>query len=403
MKILQINAVYDISSTGKTTTLLQNHINNNTENICKSAFSYGGSQADGYIIGTSFDRKIHGFLSRFFGKQAWFSKGATKKLLEYVDEYKPDVVHLRNLHGNYINFPMLMKYISENNISTIITLHDCWSFTGKCCHYTVDKCYKWKTGCGNCPRLSKDNKSWFVDRTSSMWKEKKRLYNNVPNLAVIGVSDWITNEGRKSPLFENVKIFKRIYNGIDKSVFFPRETDLRQRFNLSDKRIVLAVASGWSESKGLSEIFRLSDMFDESYRVVMIGAYDGITPDKVIHIPATANQKELAEWYSTADVFITMSREETFGKVSAEALMCGTPIVCYNSTANPELVGENCGYVCKSGEIEEFKELIEKVVNNGKEAYCKSCTEFANGNFSFEKCFEEHLKLYEELQMMSEK
>ena len=189
MKILQINAVYNISSTGKTTTLLQNYINNNTEHTCKSAFSYGGSNEDGYVIGNHVDRKVHGFFSRLFGKQGWFSKKETKKLLRYIDSYKPDVVHLRNLHGNYVNFPMLMKYISKNNISTVITLHDCWPFTGKCCHYTVDKCYKWQTGCGNCPRLSKDNKSWFIDRTASMWREKKQIYDNVPNLAVIGVSD----------------------------------------------------------------------------------------------------------------------------------------------------------------------------------------------------------------------
>ena len=135
----------------------------------------------------------------------------------------------------------------------------------------------------------------------------------------------------------------------------------------------------------------------------MVGAYSGTTPDKIIHIPATQNQKELAEWYSTADVFITVSREETFGKVSAEALMCGTPIVCYNSTANPELVGEKCGYVCQSGEIEEFKELVEKVVNEGKENYQKACVEFAGSNFSSQNCFEEHLKFYQELLMVNSK
>ena len=396
MKILQINAVYNIGSTGRIASSIQNFMNE-TGHTCKTAFCYGGAENDGYIIGGRIERNIHGILSRLFGKQAWFSKKETKKLLEYVEFYNPDLIQLHNLHGNYINFPMLMKYIAKKNIPTVITLHDCWPFTGKCCHYTVDKCYKWQTGCGNCPRLAKDNKSWFMDRTSSMWKEKKQLYDNVPNLAVIGVSDWITNEGKKSPLFENVKIFRRIYNGIDSSVFFPLESNLRQKYNLSDKHVVLAVASGWSESKGLSEIFKLSKMLDESYRIVMVGTYSGTTPDKIIHIPATENQKELAEWYSTADVFITMSREETFGKVSAEALMCGTPIVCYNSTANPELVGENCGYVCHSGEIEEFKELVENIVRKGKEAYRVSCTEFANSSFSFERCFEEHLKLYQDL------
>lgn len=397
MKVLQINAVYGFLSTGIITKDICDMLEKNGEKICVATQRTTINADNVYIVGNTLDWKYHALHSRIFGKQGYASKGATKKLIKWMDTEKPDIVHLHNLHSNYLNLPILMEYLSVNNIPTVITLHDCWPFTGKCCHYTVDGCYKWQTGCGNCPRLKKDNESWFFDKTSYLWNKKREMYNSIPRLAVVGVSDWITNESRKSPLFENAKIFKRIYNGFDSEIFSCFEGDLRMRYNLLNKKIILAVASVWLESKGLSDILKLSRMIDDDCRIVLIGSISAELPKNVINIPATSNQKELAEWYSAADVFITMSKEEAFGRVSAEALMCGTPIVCYDSTANPELVGENCGYVCPYGDIEQFKNFVEKILKDGKEKYHKTCIEFAQEKFNNEKCLEEYLKLYREL------
>lgn len=397
MKVLQINAVYGFLSTGIIAKDICDMLERKGEQIAVATQRTTVNADNVYIVGNKPDWKYHALHSRIFGKQGYASKGATKRLLKWMDKEKPDIVHLHNLHSNYLNLPILMEYLSVNNIPTVITLHDCWPFTGKCCHYTVDGCYKWQTGCGNCPRLKKDNESWFFDKTSYLWNKKREMYNSIPCLAVVGVSDWITNESRKSPLFENAKIFKRIYNGFDSEIFSCFEGDLRIRYNLLNKKIILAVASVWLESKGLSDILKLSRMIDDDCRIVLIGSISAELPKNVINIPATSNQKELAEWYSAADVFITMSKEEAFGRVSAEALMCGTPIVCYDSTANPELVGENCGYVCPYGDIEQFKNFVEKILKDGKEKYHKTCIEFAQEKFNNEKCLEEYLKLYREL------
>ncbi len=398
MKILQINAVYNIGSTGRINADLQNYINTHTDHICKTAFSYGGVAEDGYIIGDKLDRNIHGFLSRFFGKQAWFSYKETKKLLKFIDNYSPDVIQLGNLHGNYINFPILMKYIAKKDIATVITLHDCWPFTGKCCHYTVDECFRWKTGCHNCPRLGKDNASWFMDKTEQLWNEKRKLFGNVPRLAVVGVSKWITNASKESPLMENAKYFTHIYNGIDESKFKPTPSDIKERYNLKDKKIVLGVASGWMACKGLNDVVELSKILPDDCQIVLVGnILEPIDDCDIINIPATENIEELVKWYSAADVFINMSKEETFGKVSAEALMCGTPVVCFNSTANPELVGENCGYVCDSNSVEDYKALVMKVIENGKSFYYSSCIDFAKNSFNIEKSHKEYIKLYETL------
>ena len=398
MKILQINAVYNIGSTGRNKADFQKFANNNTEHICKTAFSYGGTKDDGYIIGNKYDRKIHGVLSRLFGKQAWFSHHETKKLLKYIDEFSPDIIQLGNLHGNYINFPMLIKYIARKDIATVITLHDCWAFTGRCCHYTVDGCFLWQTGCHDCPRLKKDNPSWFTDKTPQLWKEKRMLLGSIPRLAIVGVSKWIVNESKKSPLTENAKMYAHIYNGIDGKIFKPVESDIRKKYNLENKKIVLGVSSGWLQCKGLYDIVELSKMLPDDCQVVLVGKITEPLPEcNIINIPATEDVHELAQWYSAADVFINMSKEETFGKVSAEALMCGTPVVCYNSTANPELIGENCGYVCDCDSVEAYKELVMKVLNDGKSVYSDSCINFASQNFNVEKNYNEYINLYKSL------
>lgn len=398
MKILQINAVYNLSSTGKLNADFQNYVNSHTEHTCKTAFSYGGTVEDGYIIGSDFDRRIHGFLSRLTGKQAWYSKQTTKNLINYIDEYSPDIIQLGNLHGNYINFPMLVDYIAKKDIATVFTLHDCWAFTGRCTHYTIDKCYKWKTGCFECPRLSKDNNSWFIDKSKELWQEKRLLWGKIPRLAMVGVSQWILDEAKKSPLMENVKIFKRIYNSLDSNTFKPVTSNIREQYGLTDKKIILGVSPGWIECKGIFEIIELCKVLPDDYQIVLVGKMSSSIPKgNIIHIPATEDVNELAKWYSAADVFITMSMEETFGKVSAEALLCGTPVVCLNSTASPELIGDGCGYVCKSNTVEEFKDLVIKVVENGKDYYSDSCIKFARENFNTEKNLQEYLNLYEEL------
>ena len=183
MKIIQINAVNALSSTGRITLELNDFF---MENGCNSVIAYSKGPSviasNEYKIGCNLDTKIHGLLSRITGKQGYFSYFATKKLLRFMDEYFPDVVILHNLHGNYINLPILLKYLAKRDIATVAVLHDCWFYTGKCCHYTTQKCYKWKESCGNCPQLKKYNKSWFFDRTKQMHRDKIKLFSAIPRL-----------------------------------------------------------------------------------------------------------------------------------------------------------------------------------------------------------------------------
>ncbi len=400
MKILQINAVYRKGSTGRTCKELSEYING-TDNTCYSVYAYGSTDNSyTHRMSTSTDIRFHSFMSRLTGKQGYFSVLSTKRLINYINDLKPDVVHLRNLHGNYINLPLLLEHLADKDIPTVVTLHDCWFYTGKCCHYTVTGCYKWKQGCYKCPSLRKDNKSWFIDATASMWKRKKQLFEKIPRLAVVGVSDWITSEARESYL-SCARILRRIYNWIDLNVFYPKDEteDVRHRLNITGKKVILGVASFWDDSKGLKDFVSLSRILSDDYVIVLIGRLnaDIELSRNMIHIPVTESLSELTEYYSMADVFVTLSVEESFGKVSAEALACGTPVVCCNSTANPELVGNGCGRVVEPGDINAFAAAVYELSNKDKKEISSHCRSFAEKNFNKNDRIEDYLSLYREL------
>ena len=397
MKVLQINAVSGIRSTGRICVEIADYLNNNgSEGYI--AHSAGLPYEKGYRIGTPIGIKLHGLYSRVFGMQAYFSKNGTKKLIKYIEVLKPDIVHLHNLHGNYINLKLLLEYLAEKDIPSVLTLHDCWFFTGKCTYYTVDGCYKWQVGCEDCPRLKKDNPSWFLDCTKKMYRDKKEWLGKIPRLAVVGVSDWITNEARKSYL-SSAKILTRIYNWNDIDIFKPVITDMRFKLGLESKFIILGVSSGWSSAKGLDNFINLANLISYDMVIILVGDMSAKVnlPKNIIHIKETHNINELVEYYSMADVFMNFSLEETFGKVTAEALACGTPAIAINSTANPELLGDGCGYVVEKDDIGGVVEYIREIKRQGKDSYSKHCVAYARHNFCMDDIIQEYVALYKKL------
>jgi len=401
MKVLQINAVGGIRSTGRLSSEIDDYLNANGHEGYQ-AYSYGKSGSHSYIIGSTLDHKTHAFLSHLFGLQAYFSHFSTMKLLKHIEKIKPDVVHLHNLHNNFINLKMLTSFLSKNKIPTLYTQHDCWGFTGKCGHFTVTDCYRWKTGCGECPRLKKDNKSWFFDRTHKMVRDKKKWFGSIPKLAVVGVSDWLTEHASKAPVFGNAISFRRIYNWVDLEKFKPLITSTEEKerlLGLKDKFIILGVASGWGKDKGLESFLGLAKLLPEDMKIVLVGRMSSgvILPHNIVHIRETHNVDEMVEFYNMADVFVHLSPEETFGMVTAEALACGTPAIVLNCTANPEVVGEGCGYVAESDYAEEILTLINEVKSKGKSFFSEKCIAFARENFNKEDRIKDYINCYEEL------
>lgn len=398
MKILQINAVNGIGSTGRTTREIDLYLKKRKhESIV--AYSEGCSSENSYKIGNLIEKKMHALLSRLFGLQGYFSRNGTKNLIKYIKKENPDVIRLGNLHANYINIPMLLKFIYKNNIPTIITLDDCFFFTGKCTHYTEEGCYKWQYGCNKCPKLREDNPSWFLDRTHKAWSDKKKMYSKIPILGVVGVSEWITNEARKS-ILSSATYLETIYNWVDLDTFKPIDSNkIKEQLLIQDKFVILGVASEWSDSKGLNYFIDISSKLSKDELIVLVGDIPiGINlPKNIINIDRTHNVEELVEYYSMADVFLQLSLEETFGKVTAEALACGTPVVVFDSTANSELVGKKCGYMVKPSESNDIYKYIKKIKNNSKKYYSSTCRRFAVENFNKDEKILEYIKLCENL------
>ncbi|MBC9785832.1 glycosyltransferase [Heliobacterium chlorum] len=398
MKVLHINAISGFRSTGRICVEIADYLNHNGHEGY-IAYSYGLPYWNGYKIGTKFEIKLHGLWSRVFGLQGYFSKNGTSKLIEYIKNLNPDVIHLHNLHGNFINLKMLFNYLAENDVATVLTLHDCWFYTGKCTHYTVDGCYKWQQGCEQCSRLKKDNPSWFFDRTKIMYNDKKEWFKHIPRLAVIGVSEWITKEARKS-ILSSAKIITRIYNWVDTGVYKPVDgTGLRRKLGVENKFVILGVSSGWNHQKGLDHFIELSRRIPENMRIVLVGIISGANslPSNIIHLNETHDVHELVEIYSSADLFLNLSLEETFGKVTAEALACGTPAVVIKSTASPEIIGGRCGYIIDKLDYTQLLKVMMKVKERGKQYYSDHCISFVKKTFGKDDRLADYIHVYEKI------
>ena len=397
MKVLQVNSVCGRGSTGKLALQISEYL---TEQGVENDIAYGFGTTDAknaFRFSTMPEAHLHSFLSRRFCKQGYGSHVATRQLIRAIKRRSPDVVHLHNIHGHYLNFKMLFGYLNKTDIKVVWTFHDCWPMTGKCTHFTVAGCDRWKTGCYDCPQLSSYPDS-VTDRSLKNYIDKKACFTANQHLHIVTVSQWLRGVVEQS-YFGGVADVRCIYNGIDTEVFSPTESDLRKRLNLEDQFVVLGVSSVWKDAKGLREFIELAKIADEGVAIVMIGLTEeqrAELPPSVVGVPTVSDQRTLAQYYSMADVLLNLSAEETFGLVVAEALACGTPAVVLDSTACPEVVDEHTGIVIESGAPMTVMAALDTIRARGKASYADACTERARTLFSKERMQREYLNLYEE-------
>lgn len=401
MKVIQINAVYETSSTGRTTMEMHEAMLHMGIESYVASPNLAALKENSYQIGHRADWKRHALLSRITGKQGYFSAGATRQLLKYLDQLNPDIIHLRNLHANYINLNMLLSEISKRDICTVITLHDCWFYTGRCVYYIECGCNRWLQECGNCPALHSGNNSLIFDRSSQMLADKKRLFSAIRKLAVIGVSQWVTNDASRS-ILKDASIIKCIYNWIDMDIFRPRDcAALREEMNLKGKFVILGVSAGWSKQKGIEVFTDLADMLPEDCQIVLAGDASSVINkrDKIKFIGSVADIGRLSELYSMADVFVNPTIQETFGKTTAEAMASGTPVVAYNGTATPELVGTDGtgGYLIDQNRANLYFEQIMVIRQNSKLFYTEQVRARAEQMFSKDKNIQSYIEVYKAL------
>lgn len=396
--LLQINTVVNRGSTG--------HI---VEEIGKLAMqegwnsyiAYGRQQANSSSIliriGNQFECYMHVLKTRLFDRHGLGSRRATIRLIQRIKKISPDIIHLHNIHGYYLNYPILFDYLSETDIPVVWTLHDCWSFTGHCPYFDFVQCNKWKSQCYDCVQTRKYPASWFVDRSKGNYIDKKVKFNKLNGLILVPVSNWLNNLIKASFLSGNNTMV--IHNGTDLNTFFPRAS-IKEKLGLQDRFVVLGVANIWEDRKGLDDFIRLSNLVSSDIVIILIGLskkqMQGI-PNNIIGLERTDNVNQLAEYYSSADLFANLTKEDNFPTTNIEALACGTPVLTYKTGGSIESITPEVGFVIEKGNIGQILSTIQVVKMNGKEKYVPICRKHAMLNFKNDQCFNKYIDLYNSL------
>lgn len=394
MRIVQINANYGFGSTGLIAKDLQVICQQNGID-CEVVYSNSkGIVTCGYQIGNYFSNKLHAILSRISGKQGYFSVFTTIRLLYHLNKFKVDAIHLHNLHSGYINLPLLLKYASKKKIPIIVTLHDCWFYTGGCTHYTSAGCKKWLNNCGNCPQRYKEFPSYLLDGSSSILKSRKELFGNIKKLTAVGVSHWITEEASKN-IFKNAMCIT-IHNGIDTTFFHPTKTDIIYNLGLNGKFIILAPSNKWFLDINDDTFKYFASKLTDDMCMVFIGnGFDERrVTDRMINYGFVSSREEIRDVYSAADVMINCTREESLSLLNLEVQSCGTPVVTYSNTGVKETVNGKCSFAVADGVPEALWDAMMMIKSNGKKTYSKQCIEWVKSNFDKEMNYKKYIELY---------
>lgn len=405
--VLQINSVLNTGSTGRIVEQIGKFA---LSQAWESYIAYGRSSnlsvSNTIKIGSRLGFASHIILSRCMDKHGHGSIKATKELIEQIKAIKPDIVHLHNLHGYYINYEILFGYLSKSEVAVVWTLHDCWAFTGHCSYFSNIKCEKWKVICDKCPKRKNYPRSWFFDRSKKNFLDKKSIYSSISNLTIVPVSDWLGSLVKES-ILSNFPM-RIINNGIDIDVFCPSSDIIatREKYGIKKKFMLLGVATSWSVGKGWDDYGSLNKILPENCIIVLVGLTKKqmeALPEGILGIIRTESVKELAELYSAADIVLNLSYQETFGMTTAEGFACGTPGIVYNSTASPELITPESGIIVDPGNINQLKDAIEVILRKGKDYYASNCRKRAEDMYNSAKQYEKYFKLYEELIQNGEK
>lgn len=357
MKIVFINSVCGVGSTGRIIEdLAKEEVNKGNQVMI--AYGRGKYKVEGvvmYRIGTILNTIIHGMETRFFDNHGFSSRLATRRFLRVLDEFKPEMIHIHNIHGYYLNVKLLFDYIKSHSISTKWTLHDCWPITGHCSFAGEEiGCEKWKDGCYECKMKKCYPASYFCDKSKINYQIKRNTFSGVRDLLLISPSQWLADVTRESFLKGYPVVVIR--NKIDLISFKPTPSDFRKVFGLENKFIFLCVGFAWDKWK-ISDLIIISNSLLENEVLVIVGMNKNsirLMHNQTIGIERTDSKEELAKIYSAADVFINPTYSDNYPTVNLEAEACGTRVVCYDSGGCRETICKIDSYIVPKGNVVEL-------------------------------------------------
>lgn len=397
-RLLEINVSANTGSTGRIAEEIGRLA---TANNFDSYIAYGRvnnqSQLKTIRIGCDWDFKMHALQSRLLDNHGFASRHATRKFLQQLDQIKPDIIHLHNIHGYYINIEYLFEYLKDVGIPVVWTLHDCWPITGHCAHFDYFNCGRWKTRCHDCPNIQGYPKSIIIDRSERNFEIKRNIFTSIRDLAIVTPSIWLKNIVKESFL-KDFPIYV-INNGVDLNVFKPcKDLNTLDKYRINDKKkIILGVASIWNRKKGLTDFLKLSSILNDDCQIVLVGLsekqlYD--LPSNITGLRRTENVKELAQLYSSADVFVNPTYVDNFPTTNIEALACGTPVVTYRTGGSPEAVDQNTGYVVEKSNIDMLGYAIKEILSKDPAKIERACRQRAVELYDKNERFMDYINLY---------
>lgn len=401
MKVVQINTVANTGSTGRIAEEIgKKAIARGWESYI--AYGRGTPRSESHLIkiGSEWDMRWHGLETRLLDNHGLSSRRATREFVKQLEKIKPDVVHLHNIHGYYLNYKILFQYLADNDIPVVWTLHDCWSFTGHCSHFIYTKCDKWKTGCANCAQKHGYPGAMLLSRSEKNYRDKARYFTMPRRVVITPASQWIASLLKDSFLKNHT--IHCVNNGVDLKQFAPAEdmAQLRQRMGIDpSKHLVLGVSSVWNAQKGINDFHQLRECLPEDYDMVLVGLPQEMIdalPQGIRGLGRTRNAYELADWYRIADVFANPTHADTFPTVNMEALACGTPVVTYSGTGgSAEQVDQKTGRVVAENDIKAFADAIMEIVSLPEMR--ADCRKRAEALYNKDDRFNEYVDIYEEL------
>lgn len=395
MKIVQINATCGVGSTGKICMDISKKL---TEQNVENYVFYTSSSSQ-YPLATKYASdayiKSQALFSRLGGQYGFYSRSATRRLIRALQQIQPNIVHLHNLHGHNCHLGMLLDYLKTSGAQVVWTFHDCWAFTAYCPHFEIAHCNQWQTGCQKC--LQYRQFSWLFDKSKTLYHRKQAVTLD-QNLTIVTPSQWLADLVGQSFLKDYpVQV---IHNGIDLQIFQPTPSDFREKYHIPPKKhILLGVAFDWSVRKGMDVFMELHRRLpSESYQIVLVGVdqkTEKTLPKGVISIRRTQNQRELAEIYSAADLFVNPTREDNFPTVNLEANACGTPVLTFRTGGSPECITNTSGAVVDCDDISAMEREIRRICET-KPYTQETCRQSAQ-RFDKNEKYKEYIELYKEI------
>ena len=345
-------------------------------------------------------------VAQILGLRYNFAPFATRKVLKYLSQVNPDIVHLHAINGNVVNVYKLISFLKNEKIPVVLTNHSEFFYTGTCTH--AYDCEKWKTGCGGCVDFKFQAQSMFFDRTATAWEKMRKAFFGYEKAVVVSVSPWVFSRSKSSPIVDGLKQ-KMILNGLDTTNFNGLDmAAARERLGLSQSsKYIVHVTARFNpddekEVKGSAYIVELAKKLQaHNVKVLVVGVCEKYTtelPENMIVVGPVMNQKVLADYYCAADLSVIASKRETFSMIVAESLCCGTPVLGFKAGGPESIAIKEYSQFFEYGSIDElYKSIVDKWLNFKTPEGSKVLSEMARECYNSERMANEYLDLYEEM------